>query len=496
MKKVHQISPDAIGLNDLAALIKDDYQLELSEKSRALIQKNRAYLERILSETDAPIYGVNTGFGKLCDIRISPEALEQLQYNLVVSHACGTGDEVPAEVVKLILLLKIKSLAYGHSAVRLETVERLIYFYNHNILPEIFEQGSLGASGDLVPLAHMSLALIGLGNVRYKGKKIPISNLPADLAPSPLQLQSKEGLALLNGTQFSLAHAVWSLVKARHLSQLADLTAAISIDAFQCHTTPFDERLHHIRPHEGQVATAAALRQWLEGSQIAKLPKHAVQDPYAFRCTPQVHGASKDALAYIQKAIVTEANSVTDNPNVFDESDAILSGGNFHAQPLALPLDMLAIALAELGSISERRVYQLISGERGLPVFLAKNSGLNSGLMIPQYTAASIVSQNKQLCTPASVDSIVSSNGQEDHVSMAANAATKAYRIVRNVERLLAIEFMTAVQALEYRRPAQSSPHIEQLVAGYRKFVHTLEDDRYLYPDIQNTIRYMQSISV
>jgi len=494
MKKVHHISPDALTFAHLDTLINENIQLILSDESKARIKKNRAYLEQILTKKGTPIYGVNTGFGKLCDVRISHQDLEKLQHNLVVSHACGTGDEVPAEIVRLMLLLKIQSLSYGYSAIRLETIESLLHLYNNDILSEVFEQGSLGASGDLVPLAHLSLALIGMGNVWYKGQKIPIKNLPKDLSPPILQLQSKEGLALLNGTQFSLSYAVWCLIKGMNLIRLADLNAAISVDAFQCRISPFDERLHRIRPHAGQLDTAAKIRSWLTGSEIAKLDKHAVQDPYAFRCTPQVHGASKDALEYIKKAVLTEVNSVTDNPNVFDESDAILSGGNFHAQPLALPLDMLAIALAELGSISERRVFQLISGARELPVFLSKNSGLNSGFMIPQYTAASIVSQNKQLCTPASVDSIVSSNGQEDHVSMAANAATKAYRVVQNVERLLAIEFMTAVQALECRRPAMSSPQIEAIVADYRKVVPTLDDDRYLHPDIQTTIDFVRTI--
>jgi len=494
MVYTHKISPDTLTLEKLATLIATPHHIELSDTSSRLIQKNRAYLERILSETDRVIYGVNTGFGKLCDISISQEKLEQLQYNLVVSHACGTGDVVPPEIVRLMLLLKIQSLSYGHSAVRLETVERLIYLYNNDILPEIFEQGSLGASGDLIPLAHMSLALIGIGNVYYKGEKMPAGDLPTEVTFPNVKLQSKEGLALLNGTQFSLAYAVWSLTKSNHLSQLADLNAAISVDAFQCRLTPFDARLHDIRPHAGQIETAASIRNWLKDSEISKLEKHSVQDPYAFRCVPQVHGASKDALTYIRKAVAIEANSVTDNPNLFEETEGVLSGGNFHAQPLALPLDMLAIALAELGSISERRLYQIISGTRGLPIFLAKNSGLNSGLMIVQYLAASIASQNKQLCTPASVDSIVSSNGQEDHVSMAANAATKAYRVVHNLERLLAIEFMVTVQALEFRRPAKSSPQIEEIVEKYRKVVTALEDDRYLQPDIQLTIRFLRGI--
>ncbi|MEK7255787.1 MAG: histidine ammonia-lyase, partial [Bacteroidota bacterium] len=429
----------------------------------------------------------NTGFGALCNVRIENHELEQLQLNLVMSHACGMGEEAPQEIVRLMLLLKIQGLSLGYSGVRVETVQRLVDFFNHDILPVIFQQGSLGASGDLAPLAHLSLPLLGLGEVRWRGERIPAKDVLEKMNWRPIRLQSKEGLALLNGTQFCAAYATWCLLEGKRLLDLANLCAALSLDAFDCRLSPFEEILHKIRPHRGQLAVAEVIRNLLNDSEIAASKKTNVQDPYSFRCVPQVHGASFDALAHVENVVATEINSVTDNPTIFPMEDAILSGGNFHAQPLALALDYLAIALAEIGSISERRTFQLISGQRGLPPFLVKNGGLNSGLMIPQYTAASIVSQNKQLCTPASVDSIVSSNGQEDHVSMGANAATKAWRVVKNLERVLAIEFLTAAQAMEFRRPGRTSQVLERMLENYRKVVPSLEHDRVLSKDMEET---------
>jgi histidine ammonia-lyase len=418
----------------------------------------------------------------------------RLQYNLVVSHAAGAGDPVPPHILRIMLLLKIQSLSYGHSGVRAELVERLIDFYNADILPVVFELGSLGASGDLAPLAHLSLPIMGKGEVWYEGQRMPAAEILQKNGIQPLEFQSKEALALLNGTQFSAAHAVWCVLEARRLADLADLNAAIGYDAFDCRLSPLNEQIHRVRPHAGQIKTAQMLLRWLEGSEIAVQEKTSVQDPYAFRCVPQVHGASRDAFAHIEHMLVTEINSVTDNPNIFPEDDLIVSGGNFHAQPLALPLDYLAIALSELGSISERRVYQLISGQRELPPFLTPNPGFHSGLMIAQYTAASIVNQNKTLCAPASTDSIISCNGQEDHVSMAANAATKACRVVLNLERLLAIEFMTAMQALEFRKEAKSSPAIEKIRLEYRKVVPPLTDDRILHEDMEKTRLFLQQL--
>jgi histidine ammonia-lyase len=491
MAHYHEISPEHLTLETIETICRQGLKLKLSETSRSSIQKCREYLDQKLDQSDELIYGINTGFGSLCDIRISDEDIDTLQLNLVRSHAAGAGDTVPQEVVRLMLLLKIQGLSYGHSGVREVLVQRLIDFYNESVLPVVFELGSLGASGDLAPLAHLSLPLLGEGEVWLDGKRVAASTALEAKGWNKLHFKAKEALALLNGTQFSSAYAVWCLMESRRLAQQADLNAALGYDAFNCRLSPLNPHIHAIRPHAGQVATAHAVLQWLSGSEIAQSPKTSVQDPYAFRCVPQVHGASRDAIAYIEKAVETEINSVTDNPLIFPEADLVLSGGNFHAQPLALPLDHLALALSELGSISERRVYQLIGGQRGLPAFLTQNPGLNSGLMIAQYTAASIVSQNKTLCTPASADSIVSCNGQEDHVSMAANAATKARRVVLNLERLLAIEFMTAAQALEFRRPLKSAPGIEKILENYRKTVPRLDEDRILSRDIEATIQFL-----
>ncbi|MDX5435676.1 MAG: histidine ammonia-lyase, partial [Pontibacter sp.] len=446
MSHVHYISSDHLSLETIESIINEKYTLALSEDAEQRITSCYNYLQQKIKDSDRSIYGINTGFGSLYSKKISPADLEQLQSNLVMSHACGTGPEVPAGVVKLMLLLKIQSLAYGHSGVQLQTVKRLIDFYNRDIYPVVYQQGSLGASGDLAPLAHLCLPLIGMGEVHYQGYKLASEHVLEMFSWEPIALKAKEGLALLNGTQFMAAYGVYVLLMAKRLSRQADLIGALSLDAFDGRIEPFNELIHLIRPHKGQLETAARFRELLDGSELITREKQHVQDPYSFRCIPQVHGASKDAIAYAEQVFLTEINAVTDNPNIFPDADEIISGGNFHGQPLALALDFLAIALAELGSISERRTYQLISGQRGLPAFLVAEPGLNSGFMISQYTAASIVSQSKQLCTPASVDSIPSSHNQEDHVSMGANAATKLYKVVHNLERILAIELMNATQ--------------------------------------------------
>lgn len=496
MTNIHYISTSALSLEEVQEIVYQHKTLELSEEARDNIQKCRDYLDTKMEANAVPIYGVNTGFGSLCNVKISNKDLSKLQENLVKSHACGIGEEVPSEIVKLMLLLKIQSLGYGYSGVQLITVLRLIDFYNNDILPAIYTQGSLGASGDLAPLAHLSLPLLGEGEVFFKGNKVPTSVVMNQFDWKPIVLQSKEGLALLNGTQFMSAYGTHILLKAIKYSYLADLIGTISLEGFDGRREPFNELIHFIRPHKGQIVTANRVNEFLEGSQIISQPKSHVQDPYSFRCIPQVHGASKDAIDYVKKVFKTEINSVTDNPNVFIESDQILSGGNFHGQPLALALDFLAIALSELGSISERRTYQLISGSRNLPSFLIENPGLNSGFMIPQYTAASIASQNKQLATPASVDSIVSSNGQEDHVSMGANGATKALRIMDNLERILAIELMNASQAIEFRRPLKSSDFIEMFLKSYREEVPLLKEDRILHYDIQKSVSFLNSFRI
>lgn len=456
------------------------------------ITKCRQYLDDKMRNSDALFYGINTGFGFLQNVQIDKAQLQELQSNLIQSHACGMGEEVPKDIVKLMMAFKIKSLSYGYSGVQTDTVERLMDMYNNDMLPVIYTQGSLGASGDLAPLSHLSLPLIGLGEVYHAGVKIPAADALKKFDWKPIELKSKEGLALINGTQFMSAYGMYNLVQCERLIKWANIIAAISYDAFDCTTEPLHENIHAIRSHKGQVETAAAMRRLLSGSEIATQKKSQVQDPYSFRCIPQVHGATKDSFDYILSVFIKEINSVTDNPNVFPDEDMIVSGGNFHGQPLAITLDFLAIAMAELGSISERRTYQLISGLRGLPAFLVSNPGLNSGLMIPQYTAAGIVSENKQLCTPSSVDSIPSSNNQEDHVSMGANAATKCKRVVDNVEKVLAVELLTAVQALEFRRPQKTSPMLEEIVTEFRKEVSFNQADRILHDDMIKAVSFIK----
>ena len=490
---IHYIGTSHLSLSDIQTILLEDMKLALSNEAVENIEKCRAYLDQKMERESNPIYGINTGFGSLCDVKIEKENLTLLQENLVMSHACGTGERVPKEIVKLMLLLKIQSLSYGHSGVQLLTVERLITLYNEEIFPIIYTQGSLGASGDLAPLAHLALPLIGEGSVLYNEIEIPTSELYKKLGWKKIILQSKEGLALLNGTQFMSAYGVYNLLKAYKLSYFADAIGTISLEGFNGNKSPFLTYSHVIRPHNGQLKTAERILSFLENSELIEKEGKAVQDPYSFRCMPQVHGASKDTFDFVKKTFETEINSVTDNPNIFIEEDMVISAGNFHGQPLALGADFLAIAVAELGSISERRTYQLVSGLRGLPAFLVKEPGLNSGFMIPQYTAASIVSANKQLCTPSSIDSIVSSNGQEDHVSMGANGAVKCKTVVDNVERVLAIELLNATQALDFKRPFRSSPFIESFVEAFRKEVPFVETDRLLHNDIQNSIAFIQN---
>ena len=495
MAKTFKIGAQPLTISIIGKIIKEDISIGLSSGVKKKIKDCRNYLDKKMRTSSEPIYGINTGFGSLCNHKVPLEDLENLQRNLVLSHACGTGDKVPDEIVKIMLLLKVQSLAYGHSGVQLETVEFLVEMFNKDILPVVFQQGSLGASGDLSPLAHLSLPLLGEGRVVVDGKEVATRSIMGMNKWKAIELKSKEGLALLNGTQFMSAYGIWILLKAQKLSYMADMIGAISLEAFDGRTECFDELIHLVRPHKGQLKTAENIRDFLLGSEIQEVEKKHVQDPYSFRCMPQVHGASKDVISHVKDIFTIEINSVTDNPTIFIEEDKIISGGNFHGQPLAMAMDYLAIGLAELGSISERRTYQLISGQRGLPAFLVAKAGLNSGMMIPQYTAASIASQNKQLCTPASVDSIVSSNGQEDHVSMGANSATKLHRVVKNTEHILAIELMNATQAIAFRN-VKSSDFIESILDVYRSEVAFLDSDRLLHDDIQSSIVFLQNLSV
>ena len=490
--KIHSISAEHLTIERIAEILRDGYRLQLSDDARNRIVHCREYLDKKIEDHGKPIYGVTTGFGSLCNVSIGHDYLAQLQINLMMSHACGTGDRVPNEIVKIMLLLKIQSLSYGYSGCKLDTVERLIDFFNNDIYPVVYMQGSLGASGDLVPLAHLSLPLIGLGEVEYKGDVISGKQMLQVMGWEAIQLASKEGLALLNGTQNMSAFAVWSLIQSHRLNDWADKIAAMSLDAYNGLVEPFTDAVHQVRPHKGQIETAERMRSLLAGSEILEKPKAYVQDPYSFRCVPQVHGAAKDTMAYVESVIDTEINSATDNPTVCPDDDIIISAGNFHGEPIALPMDFLAIALSELANISERRIYKLVSGTRGLPSFLVANPGVNSGFMITQYTAASIVSLNKSLCSPASVDSIPSCQGQEDHVSMGANAAIKLYKVVLNTERVVAIELMNAAQALEFRRPLKSSACIQEIFNDYRKVVPFIINDEVMYPYIQKSIDFLR----
>lgn len=490
--KIHKISAEHLSIEQIGEIVYGGYKIELSDDAQRRISECRKYLDKKIEESTVPIYGVTTGFGSLCNVSIGSDYLAQLQINLMMSHACGTGDRVPNDIVKIMLLLKIQSLSYGFSGCQLATVNRLIDFFNNDVYPIVYMQGSLGASGDLVPLAHLSLPLVGLGEVEYKGKVLTSVEVLKKFKWQPIQLASKEGLALLNGTQNMGAFAVWSLLQSQRLSKWADKIAAMSLDAYYGLTAPFTDAVHQVRPHKGQIATAARMRELLEGSEIIEKPKSYVQDPYSFRCIPQVHGTVKDTIEYVRSVVDVEVNSATDNPTVCPDEDLIISAGNFHGEPIAMPMDFLAIALCELANISERRIYKLVSGTRGLPSFLVANPGVNSGFMIPQYTAASIVSLNKTLSTPSSVDSIPSSQGQEDHVSMGANAAIKLYKVVLNTERVLAIELFNAAQALDFRRPLKSSPAVEAIHAAYRKVVPFIVDDEVMYPHIAQSIEFLK----
>lgn len=489
----HYISSEWLTIDRVEQIINSGCAVSLSPEAEAKVTACREYLDKKMASQKEPIYGITTGFGSLCNISISSEDLSQLQKNLVMSHACGCGERVPNEIVRLMLLLKAQSLSYGNSGVQLATVRRLLDFYNGGVIPVVYQQGSLGASGDLAPLANMCLPLLGLGEVEVDGKVRPAAEVLAERGWEPMTLQSKEGLALLNGTQFMSAHAVWALIQAKHLSAAADCVAAMSLDAFDGRIEPFAAPVNEVRNHAGQTDTAAAMRRLLEGSELIAQPKKHVQDPYSFRCIPQVHGAVKDAIAYATRIMEEEINAPTDNPTVFPELDTIVSAGNFHGEPIALPMDYLCLALSELANISERRIYKLISGTRGLPSFLVAKPGLNSGFMIPQYAAASIVNQSKALCYPTSADSIPSSQGQEDHVSMGGNSATKLCRVAANTRRVLGIELFNAAQALEFRRPLKSSPVVEALHESYRKVVPFVDVDTVMYTLIDASERFIAS---
>lgn len=494
------LSGQNLTLTRIRRAIARDEKLALTADARRRMRASRQIVDA-LHDDPAPHYGINTGFGILAHQRVPTADIEKLQENLILSHAVGVGDEVPAEIVRLMLLLKINGLAVGMSGVTQRVVDYLIRFYNEDALPVVYTKGSLGASGDLAPLAHLVLPLLGLGEMTFRGERLEARTVLQQLRLKPLTLQSKEGLGLINGTQFMSAYAVHCLLRIENVAKTADIAAATTLEAARGSAAPFDARIHDARPHQGQRDVAANVRRLLTGSSI--LPSHAhcgkVQDPYSLRCVPQVHGAVRLALAHARSVVETEINSATDNPLVFDNGD-VISGGNFHGEPLAFVLDYLAIATAELASISERRIYMLLHGDTigdvKVPKLLMKDTGLNSGFMIPQYTAAALVSENKVLAHPASVDSIPSSLGQEDHVSMGSISATKLLEVVKNTETVLAIEFMCSAQALEFLRPLKSGKGVEAAFAEVRRFIPFAQADRLFHHDVQTALALVRSESI
>lgn len=456
----------------------------IDTNARKKILQSQQYVQQIVDE-DRTVYGVNTGFGILANTPISPEDTRILQHKILQSHSVGVGNPIPSEISKLMMILKMQSLCMGYSGVQLSTLERILWFIDQDILPVVPEKGSVGASGDLAPLAHLFLPLIGLGEVFYKGKIVSTKEMMREESISPISLGPKEGLALINGTQFIAAFAVSGLNRLHNCLEAADIIGAMSLEALTGTKAPFDERLHALRPFDGNKLVAQRLREMLEGSEIMQshIDCGRVQDPYSLRCMPQVHGASRNAWLHLKELTEIELNSVTDNPIIFDSHDTI-SGGNFHGQPLALPLDYACVAAAEAGNISDRRCYLLLEGKFGLPVLLMTNVGLNSGFMIPQYTTAALVTENKTLCFPASADSIPTSLGQEDHVSMGSISGRKLSKVIDNLEYILAIELMTACQAIEFRRPHKSSAFLEFAHDHIRESVSFANEDRVFADDI------------
>ncbi len=460
------------------------------------VEKCHDYLANRIATKSDTLYGVNTGFGSLANTIIKDEDLADLQRRILVSHACGVGEEVPQEIVRSMLLLKAKALGQGHSAVALSTIQRILDMLSNDIIPVVPRQGSLGASGDLAPLSHLVLPLIGEGTVRINGgEPVPSTLVLEKMGWSKLVLGPKEGLALINGTQMMLGYGTMAIKRIENLMQWADAIGAWSLEAWSGLESPFDHDVHRIRNQKGAMEVAAEVRSWIAGSEKMKSSRVHVQDPYSFRCIPQVHGASKDVVAGVREIFENEVNAVTDNPLVFPDEDKVVSAGNFHGQPLAMALDSLTLAVHEWASISERRTFKLMSGTRNLPAFLAENPGLNSGYMIAQYTAASLVSLNKQLTTPSSADNADSSNGQEDHVSMGANAALKLWQVIENAEQVLAIEALCAAQASDLLDKDKMSPRLSALHSSLRTEVPYLSEDVYMHPLLIASLNWLRSNS-
>jgi len=484
---------DHLNLDIVNGIADGSIRAELCQQALDKINESRRNVETMAS-SDKAVYGINTGFGPLCDTQISPEETHLLQKNLLFTHAVGVGEPVSKAISKLMLITKVHALSQGFSGIRLEVVERMLAFIELDLIPVVPEQGSVGASGDLAPLSHLFLPLMGEGEFWQGGNQVAAIELLREKGLEPLELHAKEGLALINGTQFILAHAITALIKMRYLFDLADLAGAMSIEGMQGSGSPFREELHKTRPFAGNLEVAARMRLFFKGSQ--NMASHTgcsrVQDPYSLRCIPQVHGASRNAFNHLKELAEIEMNSVTDNPIVISSEEAI-SGGSFHGQPLAMVLDYASIAAAEMGNISDRRCYLLLEGLYGLPRLLTTAGGLNSGLMIPQYVTAALVTENKSLCFPPSADSVPTSMGQEDHVSMGSISGRKLNQILGNLEKILAIELMYAAQAIEFRRPNTCSDIIEENFKLIRSKVDKLEEDRILKPDIAAMIELVKT---
>ena len=484
---------DQLTLDSVNAIAAGTLQAELCQEAIDKINKSRQNVDK-MAASDKAIYGINTGFGPLCDTQISPEETNLLQKNLLITHAVGVGEPIAKPISKLMLITKVHALSQGYSGIRLAVVERMLKFIELDIIPVVPEQGSVGASGDLAPLSHLFLPLLGEGEFWIDGDIKPAAEVLKEHGLEPMELHAKEGLALINGTQFILSHAITALTKMGYLLDLADIAGAMSIEGMQGSQSPFREELHAIRAFKGNVEVAARMRRFFEGSE--NMASHTdcdrVQDPYSLRCIPQVHGASRNAYNHLKELAETEMNSVTDNPIVISEEEAI-SGGGFHGQPLAMVLDYASIAAAELGNIADRRCYLLLEGLHGLPRLLTSSGGLNSGMMIPQYVTAALVTENKSLCFPPSADSVPTSMGQEDHVSMGSISGRKLNQILGNLDKIFAIELMYAAQAIEFRRPNKCSDIIEENVAIIRNKVAKLEEDRLLKPDIDAMVTLVKS---
>lgn len=484
---------DQLTLHKIQEIANGNLKAIINNEAKEKIISCRKKVE-IITKKDKVVYGINTGFGPLCDVQISPEETNQLQKNLLITHAVGVGNNIDKQLSKLMMICKVHALCQGFSGVRLELIERIIFFIENNLLPTVPEQGSVGASGDLAPLSHLFLPLIGEGDFWVKDEIFSAKEVLKNHNLKPLELQAKEGLGLINGTQFILAHTITGLLKMKYLLDLADISGAMSIEGYKGSSSPFREELHKIRPFRGSIKVAERMRNLFKDSQNITSHENCerVQDPYSMRCIPQVHGASRNAFYHLLELAEIEMNSVTDNPIVLSETEAI-SGGNFHGQPLAMALDYCSIAASELGNIADRRCYLLLEGKYGLPRLLTKSGGLNSGFMIPQYTTAALVTENKSLCFPPSADSIPTSLGQEDHVSMGSISGRQFNQILGNLEKILAIELMYSAQALEFRRPNTFSKIIEKNYSIIREKVDKLENDRLLKDDIHNMIQLVKT---